>query len=133
MFLWILCARDLGLLDLGGNRLEGEVVLFFFFFFFVDACREGVGLRMVRHLSHGLIVNGAVFPEHIDGSTITRLRAEAEDHCLLHVVFICFVPNTGTRLVVLGVLVAMHGRQDRTTPDHGISRWRCARGWIALF
>ena len=38
----------------------------------------------------------------------------------LHVVFIRFVPNTGTRLVILGVLVAIHGRQDRPTPDHGL-------------
>ena len=38
----------------------------------------------------------------------------------LHVVFICFVPNTGKRLIILGVSVAMHGKQGSTTPDLGI-------------
>ena len=30
------------------------------------------------------------------------------------------MPNTGTCLVILGVLVATHERQDHTRPDHGI-------------
>ena len=30
------------------------------------------------------------------------------------------VPKTDTRLVILGVLMTMHERQDSTTPDHGI-------------
>ena len=38
----------------------------------------------------------------------------------LHAVFICFVPNTGKRIIILGVSVAMRGRQGSTTPDHGI-------------
>ena len=36
------------------------------------------------------------------------------------VIFICLVPKTGTRLVKLCVLVAMHERENRTTPNHGI-------------
>ena len=46
------------------------------------------------------------------------------------------MPNTGKRLVILGVLVAMHGRQDRTTPDHGIgnaaARTQSPRGILML-
>ena len=38
----------------------------------------------------------------------------------LQVVFICFVPKTDKRAIILGVLIAMHWRQDSTTPDHGI-------------
>ena len=36
--------------------------------------------------------------------------------CSLNVVYMRFVPNTGPRLVIFGVLVAIHRRQDRTTP-----------------
>ena len=57
---------------------------------------------------------------YTDRSTITRLRTETEDDCLLHVVFTPSSYALGTRLVVLDVLVAMHGRRDRTTPDDGI-------------
>ena len=69
------------------------------------------------------------FLKNTDRSTITRLGAEAEDDVSfmsssyrLHAVFICFVPKTGKRIIILGVLMAMHGRQDSTTPDHGIER-----------
>ena len=43
----------------------------------------------------------------------------------IHAVFICFVPNMGTCLIILSVLVGMHGTQDRTTPDHvlEIAHW----------
>ena len=65
-------------------------------------------------VSHGLVVSGANILGYTETSTITRLRAEAEDDVSfisssyrVHVVFICFVPNTGMRLVVLGVLIAM--------------------------
>ena len=37
--------------------------------------------------------------------------------CRLHTAFICSVPNTGRRLVILGVWVAIYGRQDRITQD----------------
>ena len=37
----------------------------------------------------------------------------------LQVVCNLFVPNTGKSFVILGVSVAMHGRQDSTTLDHG--------------
>ena len=46
---------------------------------------------------------------------------EIKRWCHLHVVFICFVPETGTRFVIMNVLVTMHQRQDSTTPGHGIS------------
>ena len=62
-----------------------------------------------------------------DRSTITRLRAESEDDVVfmslsyrLQIVFTCFVPNTGKRVIILDVLMAMHWRQDSITPDHGI-------------
>ena len=65
----------------------------------------------------------------VDRSTITRVGADAEDYFFfmsssyrLHVVFICFVPNPGKRIIILGVSVAMHQRHDSTTPDHGIRR-----------
>ena len=45
--------------------------------------------------------------------------------CRPHAVVIWFVPNTGMRLVILGVIVAMHGRQDHTTLNHGD---RCSAG-----
>ena len=65
--------------------------------------------------------------EYIDRSTITRFERESEDDVVsmsfsyrLHVVFICFVPDTGKRVIMLGVSMTMHGRQGSTTPDHGI-------------
>ena len=38
-----------------------------------------------------------------------------------HAVFICSVPNTGTRLVALSTLEAMYGRQYRDKPGNGIN------------
>ena len=46
----------------------------------------------------------------------------------LQVVFICFVPNTGKRVIILDVLMAMHWRQDSTTPDHGMTILEACKG-----
>ena len=53
--------------------------------------------------------------------TLTELRLPdlAEDE-LFSCVFICFVSEKGVRIVVKDVLIAMHGRQNRTAPDHGM-------------
>ena len=48
---------------------------------------------------------------------VTRLGAETEDH----VFFLCFVPNMAMRVAILGISVAIYGRQDRTIPHHGIT------------
>ena len=50
----------------------------------------------------------------------------------LHVVFICFVPNTGTRFVIMDVSVAMHGRQDSTTSDRVILANARVYFWLSL-
>ena len=62
------------------------------------------------------VISGA----YTDRATITRLGAESEDGVVfmpssyrLHAVFVCFAPNTGER-------GCMHGRQDRTTPNHEV-------------
>ena len=67
-------------------------------------------------LSHGLIASGANIFGYIERSTITRLRTKSEVDasfmsfsCHFHIIFICLVPITGTRLVTLDVLVAMLG------------------------
>ena len=83
---------------------------------------------------------------YIDRSTVTRLGAEAADDgsfmsfsYRLHAVCIFFVPNTGKGIIILGVSVAMHGRQDSTTPDHGIEATKSNRSivspssWFWLF
>ena len=75
------------------------------------------------------------FLGNTDRSTITRLGAEAEDDVFfmsssyrLHAVFICLVPNTGKRIIILGLSMAMHGRQDSTTPDRDIhTRHECQK------
>ena len=77
-----------------------------------------------RRVSHGLVVSGAnpmirvIYRQICDYPTWDEIRR----CCHFRVIFICFVPKTGTRLVTMDVLVAMHGRQDRTTPDYGIAR-----------
>ena len=40
--------------------------------------------------------------------------------CYFHIAFICFVLNTGKRVIILDAPVAMHGRQDSITSDHEI-------------
>ena len=68
-----------------------------------------------------------LFLKFTNRSTITRLRKKSKDDVVFislsycfQIVFICFVSNTGKRVIILNVLMAMHWKQNSTTPDHGI-------------
>ena len=67
-----------------------------------------------------------LYVENIDRSKIIRLETEAENDVFfmsfsyrLHAVFICFVPNTSKRIIILGVFVAIHEWQNSSTTDNG--------------
>ena len=85
-------------------------------------------------ISLGLVLSGANF--YILALTNWRLPnfgSESEDHviftsssCYLHAIFICFVPNTGTCLVIFGVFVGMQERQVSAIPARGI---RIMKSW----
>ena len=77
-------------------------------------------------LSHGLVVSGANFNDTPTDQRLPDLGRNQKmmlSSCHLHIVFICFVPNTGKRVIILGVWLVMHGRQDSTTPGHGIIKY----------
>ena len=64
----------------------------------------------------------------LDKNTLTRLEPDSgsdvflvSSSCHLHAAFTCFVPNMGTRFVIVGVMVTMHERQDRIRPNHELS------------
>ena len=72
-----------------------------------------------KALSHGLVLSGATFWDIlIDlrlpdlGRNIKKSFFPSRIHML--------VPRTGTRLPTLNMLVAIHERQNRITPEHGI-------------
>ena len=64
-------------------------------------------------MSHGLVVQFfGIYPYR---STITRPGTKYEKDSFFHLIFICFVPRTGTRLFTMSMLVMMHEWQNRTT------------------
>ena len=67
-------------------------------------------------LSHGLVASGANFldmPRDLRLPDLGRYQKSMAFRVVLmsssYIIFICLVPNTGTRLVILDVLVAMLG------------------------
>ena len=54
-------------------------------------------------MSHGLVLRGVI--QASDYLTWGGIRGL----CLVHVRFMCDVPKSGGRLVIVGVVVAMHG------------------------
>ena len=74
-------------------------------------------------LSRGLVVSGANLlntPTDLRLSDLEQYQKMMLSAARFHVIFIFSVSNTGTRLVIWSVLVAMYGRQDRTALDDGI-------------
>lgn len=64
-----------------------------------------------------------------DKPAITRFGTESEDGVFfisflshIHILFIYFVSRTGPHLVTISILMAMHGEQNCTTPNHGINQ-----------
>ena len=88
---------------------------------------EGSPFFTQNRLSHGLVISGANFYK---APTDLRLPDLWQNQKMmlsslsfsyrLFVVFICFVLNTGKRIIILSASLAMHGRQDSTTSNHGI-------------
>lgn len=81
--------------------------------------------------SHGLIVSGSNVIQCTDRSAMTRLETNSKTDNL-HVVLICLVSETSTRLVTMEGVVTMHQRHTRPWDRHSQIQLYSARGLVAL-
>lgn len=95
---------------------------------FFCSCKTSSGFFTVAQLDPSSAI--PLFSEV--SSTLLKAMYFMSPSCRCHAVFICFVPNTGTRLVIFDVLVTIHGRQDRRSWNtQSVTHFRLSM-WVCL-